>query len=163
MSGCAHINTHKHTDIQIFTHSLRHSLTHARTHALMHSFTHTDYPNMLGYIRDFYQTSLARSLPHSPTHSLTHADYPNLLGYIRDIYQTFESVRRATNMKHIKQHYFTSHPILNAYAIVPANNGPDLLAPHGRKYRGGSDNYILLLIIPVALAATLFLFSKKKN
>jgi len=59
-------------------------------------------------------------------------DYPNLLGFVRDAYQSFEGVRRAVNMKHIKQHYYTSHPSLNTYAIIPASDGPDLDAPHGR-------------------------------
>ena len=60
------------------------------------------------------------------------ADYPNLLNFVRDVYQTVEPVRRATNIKHIKMHYFTSHPSLNTYGIIPASNGPDLGAAHGR-------------------------------
>lgn len=51
---------------------------------------------------------------------------------MRDVYQTVEPVRRATNIKHIKMHYFTSHPSLNTYGIIPASNGPDLGAAHGR-------------------------------
>ena len=35
-------------------------------------------------------------------------------------------------MKHIKTHYYTSHPTLNTYGIIPASDGPDLTAPHGR-------------------------------
>ena len=43
------------------------------------------------------------------------ADYPNLVGFVRDVYQSIEPVRRATNIKHIKMHYYTSHPALNTY------------------------------------------------
>ena len=60
------------------------------------------------------------------------ADYPNLVNFIRDVYQSVEPVRRATNIKHIKMHYYTSHPALNTYGIIPASMGPDLEAEHGR-------------------------------
>jgi len=59
------------------------------------------------------------------------ADYPNLLGFVRDVY-SIEPVRRSTNIKHIKMHYYTSHPHLNPYAIIPIHNGPDLTVAHGR-------------------------------
>ena len=36
------------------------------------------------------------------------------------------AVKATTNIKHIKMHYFTSHPHLNIYGIIPAANGPDL-------------------------------------
>ena len=40
-------------------------------------------------------------------------------------------------MRHIKEHYFTSHPHLNKFAVIPA--GPDCLAdfaaPHDRATR----------------------------
>lgn len=45
-------------------------------------------------------------------------EFPNLCNYTRDIYQT-PGVAAAVNMQHIKTHYFTSHPRLNYYAIVP--------------------------------------------
>ena len=60
-------------------------------------------------------------------------EFPNLLGLVRDIYAIPE-VRRSTNMGHIKTHYFTSHPHLNAFGIVPMGEGPDLEAPHGREH-----------------------------
>ena len=60
------------------------------------------------------------------------ADYPNLVNFVRDVYQSVEPVRRATNIKHIKMHYYTSHPALNTYGIIPASMGPDLEAEHGR-------------------------------
>eukprot|EP00470_Lotharella_oceanica_P015796 CAMPEP_0170179618 /NCGR_PEP_ID=MMETSP0040_2-20121228/18579_1 /TAXON_ID=641309 /ORGANISM="Lotharella oceanica, Strain CCMP622" /LENGTH=366 /DNA_ID=CAMNT_0010423835 /DNA_START=51 /DNA_END=1151 /DNA_ORIENTATION=+ len=61
------------------------------------------------------------------------SQYPNLLNYCRDLYQT-PGIGESINMDHIKKHYYTSHPILNHYAIVPA--GPnvieDLKKPHNR-------------------------------
>ena len=59
------------------------------------------------------------------------ADYPNLLGFVRDVYSN-ESVGRTINFAHIKTHYFTSHPQLNTFAIIPRHNGPDLTQPSGR-------------------------------
>lgn len=59
-------------------------------------------------------------------------DYPNLLGFVRDVY-SMENVKRAINMDHIKTHYFTSHPSLNTYGIIPVYDGPDLEAPSGRE------------------------------
>ena len=59
-------------------------------------------------------------------------EYPNMSNYVRDVYQT-EGMKKSVNMWHIKTHYFTSHPVLNANAIIPA--GPDwwdLDAPHDR-------------------------------
>jgi putative glutathione S-transferase len=58
-------------------------------------------------------------------------DYPNLLGFVRDVY-SIEPVKRSINMKHIKTHYFTSHPSLNGHSIIPAGLGPDLDVPSGR-------------------------------
>ena len=58
-------------------------------------------------------------------------EYPNISNYVRDVYQT-EGVRDSVNMWHIKTHYFTSHPVLNANAIVPAGPDWDLDAPHDR-------------------------------
>lgn len=59
-------------------------------------------------------------------------DYPNLLGFVRDVYSIPE-VKKYLSIDHIKTHYFTSHPVLNTYAIIPAYDGPDLEAPHGRE------------------------------
>ena len=49
-------------------------------------------------------------------------EYPNISAYVRDIYQT-PGVRQSVNMWHIKTHYFTSHPVLNANAVVPVGPG----------------------------------------
>lgn len=45
-------------------------------------------------------------------------DYPNLRDYVRDLYSV-PAIRETVDMRHIKVHYFTSHPALNQYAIVP--------------------------------------------
>lgn len=66
------------------------------------------------------------------TNSKRMADYPNLLGYVRDIYG-IDPVGKTINMAHIKTHYFTSHPQLNSFAIIPTHNGPDLTQPSGRE------------------------------
>ena len=61
------------------------------------------------------------------------ADYPNIRNWLREIYQ-MPGVDSTTNMAHIKTHYFTSHPHLNAFAVIPS--GPNVLAdlvlPHDR-------------------------------
>lgn len=74
------------------------------------------------------------------------ADYPHLLGYVRDCYQSFEPVRRTVNMRHIKAHYYTSHPHYNRFAVIPTSDGADLnVSPHGREHlrdghqKGGAD------------------------
>jgi len=59
------------------------------------------------------------------------ADFPNLLGFVRDVYSR-PAIRRFINIKHIKMHYFTSHPHLNTYAVIPTHDGPDLNVAHGR-------------------------------
>ncbi|CAM9271386.1 unnamed protein product [Discosporangium mesarthrocarpum] len=61
-------------------------------------------------------------------------DYPNILNYVRDIYQNWPGFRETTNMDHIKRHYYTSHPSLNMFSIIP--KGPNFLStlkePHDR-------------------------------
>lgn len=59
------------------------------------------------------------------------ADYPNLLGFTRDVYSD-AAIARTINISHIKTHYFTSHPHLNTFAIIPTHNGPELTRPSGR-------------------------------
>ena len=61
-------------------------------------------------------------------------EYANLSAYVRDVYQT-PGMRQSVDMAHIKTHYFTSHPVLNAHAIVPMGPETDLDAPHGRDTR----------------------------
>ncbi|CAM9376952.1 unnamed protein product [Heterosigma akashiwo] len=63
------------------------------------------------------------------------SQYPNILNYCREIYQVMPGVAETVHMDHIKNHYFTSHPKLNTYAVVP--RGPNFLAeleqPHNRE------------------------------
>jgi glutathionyl-hydroquinone reductase len=64
------------------------------------------------------------------TRSVIHT--PVLLNYCRDMYQR---VAETVNMEQIKVHYFTSHPRLNCYSIIPRGiNFKDLLKePHNRE------------------------------
>mmetsp|Transcript_47782 Transcript_47782/g.87857 ORF Transcript_47782/g.87857 Transcript_47782/m.87857 type:complete len:334 (-) Transcript_47782:333-1334(-) len=59
-------------------------------------------------------------------------NYPNLLEYCKDIYQTHR-VGKSINMKHIKASYFTAHPTLNTYAVIPAGRTVDFAGPHKRQ------------------------------
>lgn len=54
------------------------------------------------------------------------ADYPNLLRFMRECYSV-PAIRASTNIRHIKMHYFSSHPTLNAYGIIPESDGPSLV------------------------------------
>ena len=42
-------------------------------------------------------------------------------------------VKAATDLGHIKTHYFSSHPRHNFYSIIPKGNVVDLDAPHDRE------------------------------
>jgi len=57
--------------------------------------------------------------------------YDNIREYVKEIYQMPE-VKKSINMKHIKEHYFGSHPTLNTYSIVPVGPGPWYEEPHNR-------------------------------
>ena len=52
------------------------------------------------------------------------SQYPHLLRHTRDLF-SIEEIGSTVDMDHIKTHYFTSHPQLNPFAIIPA--GPDFL------------------------------------
>ncbi|CAK0890845.1 unnamed protein product [Prorocentrum cordatum] len=54
------------------------------------------------------------------------ADFPHLLRFVRTCY-SIQAVKATTNIKHIKMHYFSSHPTLNTYGILPASDGPELV------------------------------------
>ena len=60
------------------------------------------------------------------------ADYPNLLGFVRDVY-SIQDIQKSIDMDHIKTHYFTSHPAMNTYGIIPCYDGPDLSVVHNRE------------------------------
>jgi len=65
------------------------------------------------------------------TRSVTHT--PAILNYCREIYQ-MPGVKDTVSMEQIKAHYFTSHPVLNSYSIIPrGGNFIKLLEePHNR-------------------------------
>jgi len=59
-------------------------------------------------------------------------DYPNIFNYIKEIYQ-FPGVAKSVNMTHIKMTYYTSHPHLNTYGIIPIGCPDDWSSPHNRE------------------------------
>lgn len=59
-------------------------------------------------------------------------EYPHLSNYVKELYQIPE-ITRSVNMKHIKHHYYCSHPVLNAYAIVPLGGDAWWEEPHNRE------------------------------
>jgi putative glutathione S-transferase len=74
------------------------------------------------------------------TNTRTVAGTPSILNYLRDIYQ-MSGVASTVNMEQIKQHYFTSHPKLNTWSIIP--KGADFVGllkqPHNRKRKFVQD------------------------
>jgi putative glutathione S-transferase len=69
------------------------------------------------------------------TRSVTHT--PVILNYCREIYG-MPGVKETISMEQIKSHYFTSHPTLNHFSIVPRGAGFEALLqlPHNR------DNFL---------------------
>jgi putative glutathione S-transferase len=55
----------------------------------------------------------------------------NISNYMRELFQ-MSAVGRSVNMAHIKAHYYGSHPVLNAHAVVPVGVKQDHTAPHDR-------------------------------
>jgi putative glutathione S-transferase len=62
-------------------------------------------------------------------------EYQGLFGYARDLYQ-WPRVAATVDMHHIKQHYYTSHPMLNPRGIVPLGPAIDFTVPHERGRMG---------------------------
>jgi len=60
-------------------------------------------------------------------------EYENIINYCRELYQIPE-IKRTINIEHIKMHYFTSHPVLNPYSVIPKgpNSIANFLLPHNR-------------------------------
>ena len=52
------------------------------------------------------------------------SEYPNVFRYCCDIWK-IDGVAETINMPHIKMHYFTSHPKLNFFGVIP--KGPDFI------------------------------------
>ncbi|MFW5966564.1 MAG: glutathione S-transferase family protein [Persicimonas sp.] len=59
------------------------------------------------------------------------ADFDNLLDYTREIYQ-LPGVAETCNLRHIKHHYYRSHPMVNPTRIVARGFEVDYDAPHNR-------------------------------
>jgi len=59
------------------------------------------------------------------------ADYPNVSGYLRDLYQT-PGVAETVDMRHIKEHYYRSHTMINPTGIVPVGPAINLEMAHNR-------------------------------
>lgn len=58
-------------------------------------------------------------------------DYRNLWGFTRELYQ-WPGVAPTVNLRHIKEHYYRSHPTINPNGIVPAGPLLDFEQPHDR-------------------------------
>ncbi|HUG99964.1 MAG TPA: glutathione S-transferase family protein [Gammaproteobacteria bacterium] len=58
-------------------------------------------------------------------------DYSQLSGYARELYQ-LAGVKPTVDFRHIKQHYYFSHRMINPTGIVPVGPRLDLDEPHGR-------------------------------
>eukprot|EP00929_Paragymnodinium_shiwhaense_P090553 TRINITY_DN50736_c0_g1_i2.p1 TRINITY_DN50736_c0_g1~~TRINITY_DN50736_c0_g1_i2.p1 ORF type:complete len:240 (+),score=25.52 TRINITY_DN50736_c0_g1_i2:100-819(+) len=67
------------------------------------------------------------------TNSKPISEFPNLRNYCRELFQ-MPGVAECISMKHIKVHYFSSHPKLNPYGVIPRGPGveDDLRLPHSR-------------------------------
>ncbi len=59
------------------------------------------------------------------------ADYGNLQGYLQDLYQV-PGVAETVSLRHIKEHYYRSHTMINPTGVVPVGPVLDLDAAHGR-------------------------------
>jgi putative glutathione S-transferase len=58
-------------------------------------------------------------------------EYDNLWPYLRDLYQT-PGFGETTEMDHITEHYYTTHPEVSPKRIVPVGPDPDFEQEHGR-------------------------------
>lgn len=59
------------------------------------------------------------------------ADYPNLWNYLKDLYQR-TGFGDTTNLEHIRQHYYVSHPFINPTRRIARMPRIDFNAPHDR-------------------------------
>lgn len=68
---------------------------------------------------------------HFKTSRKSIREYPNLHNYTRELFQL---LRPTVDMYHIKLHYYSSHPRLNPYGIVPQGSDTEaaLSQPHDR-------------------------------
>lgn len=68
---------------------------------------------------------------HFKTNLKRIADYPALSGFVREVYQ-LPGIADTVDFRHIKGHYYQSHPTINPTGIVPMGPMLDLDLPHGR-------------------------------
>lgn len=59
-------------------------------------------------------------------------DYPNLWNYLKDLYQR-PGFGDTTNLDHIREHYYVSHPFINPMRRIARMPRIDFHAPHGRE------------------------------
>ncbi|KAK9841321.1 hypothetical protein WJX74_003883 [Apatococcus lobatus] len=59
-------------------------------------------------------------------------EFPHMSNYTKELYN-IPGIQKAVNISHIKTHYFTSHPTLNHYAVVPIGCSPWWEEPHHRE------------------------------
>jgi glutathionyl-hydroquinone reductase len=62
-------------------------------------------------------------------------DHPALSGYVRELYQ-MPGVAGTVDFRHIKRHYYESHPNINPSGIVPVGPDLDFGRPHSREKVG---------------------------
>jgi glutathionyl-hydroquinone reductase len=67
------------------------------------------------------------------------ADYYNLSNYLRELYQ-YPDIEPTVNFRHIKRHYYQSHPNINPARIVPLGPEQNLHAPHDRERLTSTKN-----------------------
>lgn len=60
------------------------------------------------------------------------SEFDNLWPYLRDIYQ-IDGVSETVNMRHIKEHYYTTHDSVNPKGLIPKGPNPDFEESHNRK------------------------------
>ena len=58
-------------------------------------------------------------------------DYPHLFAFTRQLYQE-PGIAETTDFKHIRDHYYRSHPMINPTRIVPVTPDIDFTARHDR-------------------------------
>eukprot|EP01111_Echinosteliopsis_oligospora_P019846 TRINITY_DN9816_c0_g1_i1.p1 TRINITY_DN9816_c0_g1~~TRINITY_DN9816_c0_g1_i1.p1 ORF type:complete len:332 (-),score=92.87 TRINITY_DN9816_c0_g1_i1:31-1026(-) len=67
--------------------------------------------------------------------------YPAIYNYLKELYQ-HPSIKPTVNFKHIKNHYYMSHPSINPTGVVPVGPDPsDLDSPHNRSSFGGVSEF----------------------
>jgi putative glutathione S-transferase len=90
-----------------------------------------EYAHLPNYVRDVYQTPGM----HPPSRFCGHAsgsDPKNPDPKTTDSNDPAAGMAASVDMQHIKNHYFSSHPLLNPYAIVPVGGEPWWEGQHDR-------------------------------